>query len=171
MKNIFYVYEHWRTDRDECFYVGKGKSKRAYNLSNRNKYHKAIVSKVMREGFAIEVRIVASGLDEKTALELEVERIKFWKENNVELANFTNGGEGTSGFKFSKESRQKMSKSKTGKIFSLETCMKISESKKNLSVDTRKKMSDSAINQLRRRHTEQTKRKISEANKKNYKPA
>lgn len=24
MKNNFYVYEHWRLDKDECFYVGKG---------------------------------------------------------------------------------------------------------------------------------------------------
>lgn len=29
MKNNFYVYEHWRLDRDECFYVGKGTGKRA----------------------------------------------------------------------------------------------------------------------------------------------
>lgn len=27
---IFYVYEHWRLDRDECFYVGKGQRKKAY---------------------------------------------------------------------------------------------------------------------------------------------
>ena len=26
---IFYVYEHWRPDKDTCFWVGKGKGDRA----------------------------------------------------------------------------------------------------------------------------------------------
>lgn len=27
--SIFYVYEHWRPDKDVCFYVGKGSKGRA----------------------------------------------------------------------------------------------------------------------------------------------
>ena len=57
---MFYVYEHWRTDRDECFYVGKGHGRRAYDMKRRNKYHQAIVSKILRTGFAVEIKIVAS---------------------------------------------------------------------------------------------------------------
>ena len=33
--NIFYVYEHWRPDHDECFYVGKGKGGRANEAEAR----------------------------------------------------------------------------------------------------------------------------------------
>ena len=29
----FYVYKHWRLDRDECFYVGKESGCRAYDMS------------------------------------------------------------------------------------------------------------------------------------------
>lgn len=94
--NVFYVYEHWRTDRDECFYVGKGKGKRAYRMSWRNPYHQAIINKVIRTGYAIEVRIVASNLSEQEAFDLEKERIKFWHESNIELSNMTDGGEGVS---------------------------------------------------------------------------
>jgi len=95
--NIFYVYEHWRTDTNQCFYVGKGKNKRAYNLSNRNPKHKSIVKSVLRNGFAVEIKIVASGLSEDDAFILEVSRINFWKNDGANLANMTNGGEGTSG--------------------------------------------------------------------------
>lgn len=143
MTNIFYVYEHWRTDRNECFYVGKGKSKRAYDLSNRNRYHKAVVFKVIREGFAIEIKIVASGLDEQTALEIEIERIKFWKENQVELANLSLGGGGPSGCKFSKETREKMSKARIGTTLKDETRRKMSAVRKGikLSDETKAKIS------------------------------
>jgi len=93
---MFYVYEHWRTDRDECFYVGKGKGKRAYNMLKRNPHHKAIQNKVIREGFAIEVRIVSSGLTEDEAFQLEIERIAFWRNHNIDLTNMTMGGDGVS---------------------------------------------------------------------------
>ena len=93
----FYVYEHWRTDRDECFYVGKGRGSRAYKMNCRNRHHKAIQAKVIREGCAIEVRIVSSGLTENEAFSLEIERIAFWRSKNIDLANLTNGGEGPSG--------------------------------------------------------------------------
>jgi hypothetical protein len=105
----FYVYEHWRTDRDECFYVGKGRAGRAYEMKTRNRHHKAIQAKVSREGFAIEVRMVATGLTEDNAFALEIERIAFWRASGVDLTNMTNGGEGSSGHQPSDEARQKMS--------------------------------------------------------------
>jgi hypothetical protein len=103
--DIFYVYEHWRTDRDECFYVGKGKGRRAYSMIDRNRHHKAIQAKVAREGFAIEVRMVATGMSEDEAFAIECERIRFWRESNIDLANMTNGGEGSSGCKRSEQSK------------------------------------------------------------------
>lgn len=111
----YYVYEHWRLDRDECFYVGKGKGYRAYSHRSRNRFHKAICEKLQRIGSAFEVRIVASGLTEQEAFDLEIERIQFWREMGVDLANATNGGEGVSGLKMSEEARHKMRLKKLGK--------------------------------------------------------
>jgi hypothetical protein len=31
----FYVYEHWRPDKDVCFYVGKGHGRRAYKTAGK----------------------------------------------------------------------------------------------------------------------------------------
>jgi hypothetical protein len=95
--NNFYVYEHWRLDRDECFYVGKGKGRRAYKMQDRNRHHAAIQAKVAREGSAIEVRIVASGLAENAAFALERERICFWRKAGIDLTNISAGGDGHSG--------------------------------------------------------------------------
>jgi ribosomal protein S16 len=133
--NNFYVYEHWRTDRDECFYVGKGRAGRAYDMKTRNRHHKAIQAKVSREGFAIEIRMVATGLAEGDAFALEIERIVFWRASGADLTNMTNGGEGTSGYHHSVEVRQKMSISQNKRLprppHSNETKKKISLKKMN----------------------------------------
>jgi len=110
----FYVYEHWRLDRDECFYVGKGRAGRAYSMKGRNRHHKAIVAKLSRIGSALEVRMVATGLSEADAFALEIERISFWREAGVDLANVTDGGEGVTGLRMSDASKQKMSDKKIG---------------------------------------------------------
>lgn len=107
--NNFYVYEHWRLDRDECFYVGKGKGRRAYDMKYRNRHHNAIQAKVAREGAAIEVRMVAIGLTEQEAFDLECERIRFWRNAGIDLANMTDGGDGKSGYTCSDATKQKMS--------------------------------------------------------------
>jgi hypothetical protein len=131
---IFYVYEHWRLDRDECFYVGKGRGGRAYSMKDRNRHHQAIVAKLSRTGSAFEVRIVASCLSEPEAFELERERIAFWRSSGVDLTNLTNGGEGISGFRHSEETRKKLSHLNKGvpsplrgKPISEETKKKLSE--------------------------------------------
>ena len=113
--SVFYVYEHWRLDRDECFYVGKGKGIRAYKMRDRNAHHRAIMGKLAREGSGMEVRMVATGLTEDEAFSLEVERIAFWREIGIDLANRTNGGDGVSGLKMSDEAKAKMSAAKIGK--------------------------------------------------------
>ena len=111
----YYVYEHWRLDRDECFYVGKGKGYRAYSRCNRNKFHKAICEKLKNIGSAFEVRMVATGLTEEEAFNLEIERIQFWREAGADLANATTGGEGVSGLKMSEAAREKMRLKKLGR--------------------------------------------------------
>ena len=113
--SVFYVYEHWRLYRDECFYVGKGKGDRAYRMRGRNLHHRAIMDKLSREGSGMEVRMVATGLSENEAFSLEIERISFWRELGIDLANHTNGGDGISGLKMSLEAKAKMSAAKKGK--------------------------------------------------------
>ena len=115
MSTNYYVYEHWRMDRDECFYVGKGKGARGYKMSDRNQHHRAIQAKVSRLGAGIEVRVVAGGLSEPAAFNLEKERIAFWLAAGADLANFTLGGEGPSGWRHTPEALSKMSLAKKGK--------------------------------------------------------
>lgn len=113
-KQHFYVYEHWRLDKDECFYVGKGAGNRAYVKNGRNAHWRNIVSKLERIGSAYEIRIVASGLTEKEAFQIEKERIVFWRDV-VDLANQTDGGDGVSGLIMPPEVRKKMSEKAKGR--------------------------------------------------------
>ena len=113
---MFYVYEHWRPDRDEPFYVGKGKGGRANLMARRNKHHQAIQEKLHRLGMAVEVRIIASSLTEEEAFNIEKEQIAMWVANGIDLANKTTGGEGVAGLVFSKEHRCKLSEAGKGKI-------------------------------------------------------
>jgi hypothetical protein len=100
----FYVYAHKRLDTNAIFYVGKGARNRAYSKSGRNRYWKNIVNKA---GYS--VVIVNSGVDEQTAFALEIELIGFLREEGVVLCNMTDGGEGSSGFLHTEESKSKIS--------------------------------------------------------------
>lgn len=103
----FYVYEHWRPDTDQCFWVGKGNGDRAHRLK-RNFHHGNVVAKLRSLGLKTEVRIVAVGLDEASALALEIERIAYWRSVGAPLTNYTDGGEGVVGLKHSEETRAKI---------------------------------------------------------------
>jgi len=159
----YYVYEHWRPDKDVCFYVGKGNGIRANNMSKRNPHHKAIQNKLAQMGLAVEVRIVLGGLTEEKAFSLEKERILFWLNCGLKLTNKTKGGEGISGYVYTPEQKAKKSFiSKAvgnkppilrgelngffGKTHTKETLEKLSIAAKNrkFSEETRKKLSESA---------------------------
>src|SRR5580658_6240831 len=100
MNGKFYVYEHWRPDRGECFYVGKGHGRRAYDMRRgRNRWHKFLQAKLSALGTAIEIKIIADGLTEAEAFAKEIERIAFWKNDGADLCNLTDGGDGPSGYK------------------------------------------------------------------------
>jgi hypothetical protein len=127
----FYVYEHWRPDRGECFYVGKGNGMRAHNMRVRNAYHKRIQKKLSALGLIVDVKIIADNLCEKDAFAMEVERIAFWKNDGADLANYTSGGEGSAGIKYTEERRKQISE--------------ILRARPPISEETREKLSRAAI--------------------------
>ena len=120
----FYVYLHIRLDNMTPFYVGKGKRDRAYNL-DRGDFHNSV-----RDSYGCKVVIIKDKLTEKQAFRLEKRMIEYYVltlgygipidgyrdfSNNKYLTNFTWGGEGTSGYKLSEESKRKMSEKRKGK--------------------------------------------------------
>lgn len=159
----FYVYEHWRPDLDLCFYVGKGKGRRAVNIGHRNREHAKVVAELAAQGMCVEVRMFASDLAEDDAFFIEVERIRFWRSIGVVLANFTDGGEGFSGFvrprgiKGSPESRAKLSASRMGIQFTPEhraklAAKKLGKARPPFTEETRAKMrAASAIREAAKR--------------------
>ena len=162
----FYVYEHIRLDNMTCFYVGKGKGERAYDLS-RNKYHDRISKK-----YGHAVVIIADNLTEDEAYWLERDTIEDYvfnlgygidieghKDYNHELPYLTNmnwGGRGViSGIQLSEEHKKKISESMKGK-----------NKGKKLSEETKLRISESLKGQVAwnkgKKTSEEAKRKISE---------
>lgn len=155
--SVFYVYEHWRPDTNSCFYVGKGKNKRAWRMSNRrNPHHKNIIKKLASLNLLVDVRIVLNNLSEQDAYDAEVARIAFYGIDN--LSNITLGGEGMKNltpesrermsiaqkkrFKDHPEEKERMSKERRGRVASEETKRKISKSLsgKKHTAETKRKM-------------------------------
>lgn len=101
------------------YYIGKGRKGRAYSRFKRVKPPKN------REN----IIIIMKDLTESVAFEMETYFINLYGrlDNNTGiLHNKTDGGEGTSGAKFSAKSRIKMSKAQTGKVLSEETRKRVS---------------------------------------------
>lgn len=91
----FYVYEHFRSDTNECFYVGKGTGSRAFQKkNNRNAHYMRIIDKLAASNHEVTIVIIRSDMTEDEALLFEMERIAFWREKNVALCNMTAGGDG-----------------------------------------------------------------------------
>ena len=100
----------------------------------------------------IEHVIVAKGLTKKQACQLEIDTIKYWATTNPKHGyNIYPGGDtGALGMKHSEETKRKMSKVRTGK---------------RASAETRKKMSGTNNYMYGKTHTEEARKKISDANK------
>lgn len=125
---VFYVYEHWRPDRNECFYVGKGYAQRAHDMRQRNKWHKFITQKLSSLGLLVDVRIIAEGLTEREAFDTEIARISFWKNDGADLCNISHGGDGASGRKHTEEWKRANSERMKGRKMSAEARAKMSVS-------------------------------------------
>jgi hypothetical protein len=145
--NSFYTYSHCKPD-GSIFYIGKGVGDRAFSKENRNIYWKRKVEK-----FGYEAKILAYWETEKEAFDHEKLLISCFKDMGIKLVNMTNGGEGSSGYKWtdeqkanfdvagenngmygkqhSKETKLKLSENAKGRVISEETKLKISAKMKN----------------------------------------
>ena len=103
----FFVYVDFREDDGKPFYVGKGSENRAKDL-DRNQLHTNIKNK-----HGMVRKIVLETCSEQEAFQKEIELIQELK-THIDLgeggANFTFGGEGPSGYKYSEEQKEERSK-------------------------------------------------------------
>ena len=98
-KLLFYTYEHWRTDLNVPFYVGKGDDVRISYIERNNDEHRNICAKLKRTGHKVEVKLPIATEIEAEAFDGETLIIETYREAGIELVNRTNGGEGVSGHK------------------------------------------------------------------------
>jgi hypothetical protein len=104
----FYVYLHKRETDNTIFYVGKGKGRRAWSRSCRNRHWKIISAK-----HGVLVEIFKDSMSEVCALTLE--RIIIASIGIQNLANVTDGGGGISGYRHTHEAKEKISASGRGR--------------------------------------------------------
>jgi hypothetical protein len=141
LKKLFYVYEHWRPDTNQCIYVGKGSGNRARNMNrDRCNQHRGIIKDLEERGLCIEVKIFIGGLTEPEAFERERSRIKFMLDSGEPIVNILNVPEYNKRFGNPKEKHPLWGK-------------KHSE-------ESKKKMRESAKNRPKRKHTQETKEKM-----------
>ena len=140
--NIFYTYAYLREDGTP-YYIGKGKGDRAWNRHSRKTPPPTDHSRIL---------ILKKNLSEEEAFRHEVYMVSVFGRKDMGtgiLLNFTDGGEGISGFTHSPETCQKMSDSQKGRVFS-------DSHRKKLRVSAQKRTHCYE-------HTEETKKKISES--------
>lgn len=89
------------------FYVGKGKDGRCFDFIGRTDWHRNIVKKYGKENIIIESQSCAS---ENEAFFRERTIIKSLRASGIKLVNLSDGGEGSSGYKFTKSQRLHLSK-------------------------------------------------------------
>lgn len=165
----FYVYVHSRLVTGEPFYVGKGSGTRSHDNVRRNSFWKRIVDK---DG-GRHLNYIAKNINEELAFLIEEEMIDKYRKLKVLLANFTDGGEGMSGYRFTEDQRARRSELKKGNKNNLgrkatpETRARMSAAQKartvwpKLSEDHKKKISD-----FQRGNKWRLGKKVSEENKK-----
>lgn len=154
---VFYTYIHRRADDKKVFYIGKGKGDRCKSERNRNAHWHRIVSK---HGLLVE--IVARWESEDDAFAHEKLLIASHRKEGVELCNYTDGGDGPSGYKHTDETRSKLSSMQIGKIISPEHRLKLSIAGKGriVSSDAREKISQA---QKGRKHSAERNKRNSES--------
>jgi hypothetical protein len=112
---MFCTYAHY-TPQGRLFYIGKGSSElRAYRMTDRNNYWHKIVNKYGKP----EVQILAHWSNEEEAFSHEKLLISCFRDLGHKLANFTDGGDGVSGYKHTLETREKNRLASLGNKYAL----------------------------------------------------
>ncbi len=131
MSNSFYVYVY-RDSAGNPFYVGKGHGNRCRhhlhrcNNSKRHPYQTMFyrkLRKMARLGEKPIIEIILDNLTEENALHWEKHYIALWGRRDIKtgrLCNHSDGGEGPTGHRHSKETREKMSKARKISIIALD---------------------------------------------------
>ena len=186
-KGIYYYID--KKD-NQIVYVGKDsnidKKKRHREHLAPPKYNEQPINRILQNNPDRYIYQVLWEIDDCTDNHLNQMEIFYIKKYDPQF-NFTEGGEGTTGYKHSEESRKKMSESQKGKVpwnkgkinvYSEETRKRMSEVKKGkapwnkgkinvYSEETRKKMSKSKKGENHpmygKTHSEETRKKISES--------
>jgi hypothetical protein len=98
--NNSYVYAHYKPDYN-IFYIGKGHGRRAWRTSGRGEFW----DRTIRKHGGYHIVLLHEHLTEDEAFQKEKEEIEFWGRRNDGgfLINLTDGGDGVSGYKFTKE--------------------------------------------------------------------
>ncbi len=118
---MYYIYRHIRLDTGKPFYIGYGKKKdnikftkfeseysRAFSKENRNKYWKNIINSTNYE-----VDILFESDSFEIIMNKEIEFISIYGREDLgkgPLCNFTDGGDGTRGWKMGIIQKENMSK-------------------------------------------------------------
>lgn len=160
MNKKYYVYTHSRNDTNDYFYVGKGIGKRAWSKYARNNLWHKIVKK---HGYT--VRVEGHFDNEEDAFWYEKYLINVFRSRGYELANFTDGGDGVSGYKHTDETKKKLSEISKQKYSNEEYAQKMAQIRKEQwTEEAREKASKSSKNVW----TEDVKKQHSEKLKKAY---
>lgn len=105
------TYAHRRLDTKQVFYIGKGSLRRAYEQRGHNRYWNSVVAK---HGY--KVTVLAKWNTDEEAFAHERFLISCFRDMGHPITNATDGGEGVSGWKWSKLQREKLVKALTGRI-------------------------------------------------------
>ena len=142
----YYTYAYLREDRTP-YYIGKGKGNRAYKKKR---------GKINPPKDKSRIIFLKQNLTEEQAFRHEIYMIAVFGRKDLGngiLHNRTDGGEGSSGWVPSEETRRKISEASKGNTYMLG---------KTLSEETKRKMSETRKGKT---HSEETKRKQSEVKK------
>ena len=101
---MFYTYAHFRPD-NSVFYIGKGHGRRAWSDKNRNPHWHHITEK--HGDYKVEV--LAHWPTEQEAFDHEKFLIWCFRDMGYLMANITDGGDGPTGYKHTKETKAKLS--------------------------------------------------------------
>ena len=162
-ENIYYCYI-WKREDGTPYYIGKGKE-------NRYKKKRRGVTAPPKD--LSNIFFACEGVSETEAFEMEIALISLLVRKDLGtgiLRNQTEGGDGTSGFSHSEETKRKIGEANRNP--SEETRRKLIESHKgkSLSEESKRKLSDAQRGENNHNYgkprSEETRRKIGEANSK-----